>query len=126
MTAVAADIADYPFKAARREGSFISMLVPIGATGAVGTLDVDDPGMSISRASQGVYNVVFPTCPAGRIHVSIVKSAARTIISAFGASTPSFTAGTWQFHCVDAAGAATDPANGDILLVELIAFKRAD
>lgn len=89
--------------------------VNIGAVGAptVDATKCDDPGMTISRVSAGLYNLVYPKSVDARIDVELV-SATPTV---FGhvLTAKSATAGTAVLRINNAAGAATDPANGDAI-----------
>lgn len=87
--------------------------VNIGAAGAptVDPLKCDDSGFTITRASAGLYNLVYPRCVDVRIEVELVSP----LPTVFGyiLTAKSATAGTAQFRINNAAGAATDPASGD-------------
>jgi len=94
--------------------------VDIGATGAP-TIDAtkcDDPGITITRASAGLYDLVFPKCVDVRIDIE-VTSATPTVFGAVLLA-KSATAGTAQFRTYNGAGAATNPANGDDLNIVFI------
>lgn len=99
------------------------VLVNIGATGAP-TLSPTGTAFGISRSGTGTYALTFPaltqpSSPTAYVKVGIALSAATTVsqatVTAFSAS-----AGTATFvTALNAAGTAVDPANGDILWIEL-------
>ena len=94
--------------------------VDIGATGApvINPLKSDDSGFSITLASTGLYDLVFPKCVDVRIDVEVM-SASPTVFGAVLLA-KSATAGTAQFRTYNGAGAATNPANGDDLNIVFI------
>jgi len=94
--------------------------VDIGATGAptIDPLKSDDSGFAITRASAGLYDLVFPKCVDVRIDVE-VTSATPTVFGAVLLA-KSATAGTAQFRTYNGAGAATDPASGNDLNIVFI------
>ena len=94
--------------------------IDIGATGAptVDATKCDDPGITITRASAGLYNLVYPKCVDVRIDIEVMSVTPTVFGAVFLAK--SATAGTAQFRTFNAAGAATDPASGDDLNITLI------
>jgi hypothetical protein len=90
--------------------------IPIGGTGAVGTL-VKDSEIDVVRDSAGQYTLTYPK---GQDCVPVIAtvSAAATIITCAPTAMDA-TAGTLTVVCRNAAGAATDPASGDILRIVL-------
>lgn len=100
------------------------VLVNIGATGAPTLSPASGTGFGITRSSAGTYALTFPALPSGGtayVKVGVALSAATTVsqatVTAF-----SGTAGTATFvTALNAAGTAVDPANGDILWIELTA-----
>lgn len=87
--------------------------LPIGATGAPGTIE-GTPGFTFTRTGAGTYTGTFPKAVSIYFAAPSVISAAGTVIDA------TFTAlsaanGTFALTTRNAAGTATDPANGDIL-----------
>lgn len=98
-------------------------LINIGATGAPTVAPAAVTAITVTRTGAGTYNVTFPaqlstaTC---YVRAYVVLSAATTVaqatITAF-----SQTAGTATFvTALNAAGTAVDPANGDILMLEVV------
>ncbi len=86
----------------------------IGATGAVGTQIFGPPGVTYTRSSAGVYTIVYPAALGMALIPYIAKSAAPTVFDAM-ITAKNQTAGTATVTYTNAAGAATDPANGDII-----------
>jgi len=115
MTVTAADMAPYPTKAARRDLVELDLVIPIGATGAVGTLDKDDPAVGCTRTTTGVYALTFPKSPGGRIFIQLF-SPLGTVVSA-PLIAMDFAAGTASFNTETDAGTPADPANGDKIQV---------
>lgn len=88
--------------------------VPIGATGAVGTLVKDAP-IDVTRDSAGTYSLTLPKSADVDVRVAIM-SAAGTVVTANPTACDG-NAGTCTFVTRNAAGTATDPANGDVLRI---------
>lgn len=97
--------------------------VTIGGSG-VATVAASSSGFTCVRASAGVYTVGFRAGLDGLVPDVSIKSAAPTI---FGWQWTAFdaTAGTGTLRFNNAAGAATDPASGDVLgiKVDILPFK---
>lgn len=108
-----ADHKAVPMKTPRAEKWMICVDCPIGATGAVGTLDGDTLDFTVTRDSQGTYSITYPPCVKAWVQV-VAVSASPTIISTV-CTARSATAGTATFETHNEAAAATDPANGDTL-----------
>lgn len=88
--------------------------INIGATGAVGSQIFGPPGVTLTRNSAGNYSVVYPAALGVAIIPYVAKSAAPTVFEA-SVTAKSATAGTATIQFANAAGTATDPANGDII-----------
>lgn len=88
--------------------------INIGGSGAVTTLD-NLPGWTAVKNATGVYDVTFPSCTDAHC-VPNVKSAARTVVKAYQKA-QSASAGTMQIETTNPAGAATDPASGDFIVI---------
>jgi len=88
--------------------------INIGATGAVGSQIFGPPGVTLTRTGTGTYTLVYPAALGVAIVPYIAKSAAPTVFDA-SVTAKSATAGTATIVTANAAGTATDPANGDIL-----------
>lgn len=96
-------------------------LVNIGATGAP-TIAPTGTVFGISRSGTGTYALTFPAHLSANnafLRVTVALSAATTVAQAT-VTAFSQTAGTATFvTALNAAGTAVDPANGDILAVQL-------
>jgi len=91
--------------------------VPIGASGATGTLAFGPNGIAVAKNTTGVYDVTgMPILPAGKGSFWFgVHSAAGTVGCAFSTAY-SLTAGTMTF--TTAVGVtATQPADGDEITI---------
>jgi hypothetical protein len=93
--------------------------INIGATGAVGTQVVGCAGVTFTRTGAGTYTLVYPAAVAGALIPYVAKSAAPTVFDC-SVTARNVTAGTATIVFANAAGAATDPANGDIVGLLLI------
>ena len=121
MAKAAGDYDGAPVRSYQQDRRDYSWNINIGATGAP-TLATDaDPGFTIARNSAGNYSLTFPPYPAGggaRLVATIQQSAAGTVVTA-APTALDMAAGTATLITRNAAGAATDPANGDKLNVEV-------
>ena len=93
--------------------------VDIGASGAP-TLSaaLSDPGISIVRDSAGTYTVTVPAVPARCVpHIAVVSATPTIISHAITAWAPS--TGTLTFETHNEAAAATDPASGDDIIIQI-------
>lgn len=108
----------YPTRGGEINTVLSRAVVPIGGTGAPGTI-AGAPGFTIARASAGFYNITFPPCVDISIFVQLmspVPTVFDAVVTARNAA-----AGTATIKTYNAAGTITDPANGDelhILTVE--------
>lgn len=103
--------------------------IAIGASGAATVTQSNDAAggtITVVKNTTGVYDVTFPVLDAvatsiPTIRVWVVLSAATTVAQAFcKAYAP--TSGTAQFvTALNAAGTPVEPANGDILALEIVA-----
>ena len=120
MTAVAGNMGNqYKLLTGKNERLEYFITVPIGAAGAVGAVVADDAQTTATLNGTGDYTVTFPTAPSGAIGNCEVLSPAGTIKSrSHVAFDP--TAGTWRFNTNNAAGAATQPASGDVIYLSLV------
>lgn len=115
MTVVAGNIASqYQMKSSPPKGDRLMLAgtIPIGGSGAVGTVVADDPAITATLNGTGDYTLAFPTSPTGRPGTLQVKSAAGTI-KGWGTTAFDATAGTWRVILHNGAGTATQPASGD-------------
>lgn len=113
MTATAADMSPFPLRGhARKNIVVLEAVQAIGAAGAVGTLDSDDPGVTVTKnGSTGTYDITYPKAVKARLYWSLI-SAAGTVKTAWIAAL-SATAGTAQLVTGNGGGTATNPADGD-------------
>ena len=88
--------------------------INIGATGAVGSQIAGPPGVTFTRTGAGTYTVVYPAAVAGGLIPYVAKSAAPTVFDC-SITAKNVAAGTATLVFANAAGTATDPANGDII-----------
>lgn len=88
--------------------------VTIGATGAVGATVIDAP-ITVTRASAGTYTLTYPYGYDAVVSPQVVSPA--STINGANCTAVSGSAGTATVVTRNAAGAATDPANGDILQI---------
>lgn len=86
----------------------------IGATGAVGSQIFGPPGVTFTRTGAGTYTLVYPASLGMALIPYVAVSAAGTVIDGT-ITAKSSTAGTATVVYRNAAGAATDPANGDVV-----------
>lgn len=114
-----ADQSYYPASGGRGQPISWRSVVDVGGSGAPTiNSDASDPGFTWTRTGAGVYNITFPACPRGDIIPKIIKTAAPTVFTAH-VTALSVTAGTATIRFNNAAGAATDPASGDIIGAQL-------
>jgi hypothetical protein len=130
----AADVkADFPTHSTiigRRE---FTCLIPIGTgglpspTGAIGVPSgVTIPqrlatGCGITRVGTGLYEFTFPTAPNGSVRAWVDLS---STVADINCQKKDVGTGYVQLQCKGPTGAALDPANGDCLAIEYIAFSR--
>jgi len=125
MTAIAGDIPDYPALSAKRDRIMLCGEQPIGAAGAVGTLVAYDPGLTITKnAGAGTYDIVFPKAIAAKLLCQLVSPAGTVKI--VNTVSISASAGTAQIVTSAPGGAATNPANGDVIHLLLLLDQRSD
>jgi hypothetical protein len=120
MTTIAGNIGhSFMAKAANKERLSVGTTITIGASGAIGSEDADDPGVVATKnGGTGDYTIAFPVAPRGRIRGITLVSVAGTVKQANVVSFDA-TAGTLNFITANGGGTATNPANGDKLMVEL-------
>jgi hypothetical protein len=99
----------------------ISGRITIGAVGVVAST-ANLPDIAIARTGAGTYSVVFAIPAPDWEFYPGIKSAAGTIATA-GLTAESPTLGTATLVTRNAAGAATDPANGDVIFLHFICRK---
>lgn len=87
--------------------------LPIGATGAPGTISGGGAGWSFTRSSAGTYTFTFPKVVDTAIQIALESPAGTVkyhVLTAISA-----TNGTGGFITYNTAGTATDPASGDVI-----------
>lgn len=131
MSTSAGEVNQYPTRSGHRDRVELEHVIPIGAAGAVAAssgailASQDDPNMSAVHGAAGVYALTFPPAADGGGQLD------GTIVSPAGTVRGFFTtaflpnSGTASITCVNAAGAATDPANGDVIRVQYFLNGRA-
>lgn len=121
MSTTAGDIPVYDMRAARPDRAEVEFSIPIVAAGAVGAVlnYQDDPNITVTHGTAGVYSLTFPPSAdiRGTIDCTLVSAAGTVKGFYWSAFAPN--AGTAQITTTNAAGAATDPANGDSLIIAL-------
>lgn len=108
------DMSRFPAMSGRGNVTTWLSQVDIGAAGAPTPAASSDPGFTWTRTGAGVYDVVFPQCTRGLAAPVIQKTAAATVFTAV-LTARDMRAGTCTVRFNNAAGAATDPANGDVV-----------
>lgn len=111
----------FPSLSTIREKLNVECQVNIGATGAptvVGTTQI-----TVTRTGTGTYTMTFPPMSAqatslGKVRGHVVLSAAKTVGNVI-ITALDLAAGTAGFTTAITAGTAADPANGDILSLEV-------
>ena len=87
--------------------------VPIGASGATGTLAFQPNGMAVAKSDTGVYAVTgMPICPAGKGRITFGLYSPTPTVGGAVVTVVDFTAGTMTFETLVGV-TATEPASGD-------------
>lgn len=103
----------------RANRCFVASFAVTGASGAPDTTSSNyrvPNGVTITRTGTGTYNITFPGMPYGFVNAFIGLSAAGTVVDVVP-SALSATAGTATLVTKNAAGTATDPASGDVVVM---------
>lgn len=95
-------------------------LATIGASGAPTLVD-NDPGIGLTRTGAGTYDLVFPPGNKARVRVWTQKSVTVWHVD-FTAYDDQAGTATFKTKNNAATPADTDPANGDILGIEIISY----
>jgi hypothetical protein len=106
MATQSADSVAYVEKAATRDLIEYRLKVAIGATGAVGTTTVDDPGVTITRTGVGTYNLTYPAGQDVFIDFQLLAADATPTAASFVTTAESPTAGTATFVAINGTAAA--------------------
>lgn len=125
MTDVAGDLPDWPLLSAKRDRVVICAEQTLGASGAIGALVTDDPGVVLTKGATGIYTMVFPKAVRANIQVTL-KSAAGTIKTVWFHAAINAAAGTAGFTTGNGGGTAADGASGDVIYLELLLDQRSD
>lgn len=123
MTDIAGNIADYELKHIKPNVQIAQAELTVGASGAVGSQDTDDPGLSFTKnGGTGDYTLAFPKCPKARvIGVSLISPAGT--VEGVNLVALDATAGTFNFVTNNGGGTATNPASSDKVHVTLALYK---
>lgn len=114
------NIAAFPAKATCIDTVISRASIVVGAAGAVAVV-VGDMGISAVNAGAGTFTVTFPSMPGTRQSILLqLQSAALTVVDAVITALDTG-AGTATVKTLNAAGAATNPASGDIVVIVFIA-----
>lgn len=127
MPNAAADIQGFRIEDASREIVTFRMLVQIGATGAVGTIVKNNPGLSITRNNTGDYDVVHPPCVRAWYTIKLLTADASPTVDNAQVDNASVapTAGTFSFYtCL--SGTAANPESGSAIEIVIEAEKQAN
>lgn len=115
----------FPQQNVNAERVAFALNLPIGASGAPGTI-AGAPGFTFTRTGAGTYTGTMPKVVDIYFNAINCISAAGTVIDGTFTAV-SASAGTFAFTTRNAAGTATDPANGDTLTFSgLIKYKAVD
>src|SRR6476659_283400 len=111
------DISAKPVFCSELNLTMMTASVAIGAAGAVDSTIAGyrvPGGITVANTGAGTFSLVYPVAPNATILVWVEQSAAGTVIDA-GLTAKSPTAGTAAITTRNAAGAATNPASGDLI-----------
>jgi hypothetical protein len=108
----------YPAQAGNADVVLAAVAITIGAAGAVSSVS-GSPGISAVNAGAGLFTLTYPACVEAIIDPS-VQSAAATVVGAM-LTARNVSAGTATIRTNNTAGAATNPASGDVLHVNIYA-----
>ena len=105
----------------QREAVKLLVQVNIGASGAATVVGTNQ--ITCAKNTTGIYDCTFPVMTAqatslGFLKAGVVKSAAKTVTKAI-VTALDLSAGTATFTTAASAGTAAEPANGDILWIEV-------
>lgn len=117
MARTAGDLDGFPVLAAKQDVIILMAHIAIGASGAP-TVSNEDGTVTFTRTGAGTYTVVYPAF-AGAAFFFIQPRKTATILEV-AATAIDTAAGTATVVTRDAAAAAADAANGDILQLIII------
>ncbi len=125
MAINAGEANNYPLKSGKRDRFQLHADIPIGGSGAVGTVVADDPAITAAHGSAGQYNITFPKAPSGRVLAVTLFSPASTVKTAW-VTAFSPTAGTGTIVVGNGGGTPTDPNSVDVIYLTLELETRVD
>lgn len=120
----ASDISSFPRRTVGREWLDVYVIIPIGATGAVGTLQSEHPDITITRTGVGAYSVVAPVALNYFIDFMLVQADATPTSNTFGVTALAPTSGTFSFVCYTNLTAA-ELESGSTLVLRIAMRHRA-
>ena len=106
-----------PVRSTERELTQVTSSVAIGAAGAVDSTIAGyrvAPNVVMANTGAGTFSLTYPACPNATILAFVELSAAATVVDA-GLTAKNPGAGTATVKTYNAAGAATNPASGDLI-----------
>lgn len=121
MSNVAGEVQYYDLKAGHRDRIELEMRVAIGAAGAVvSPLQFqDDPAMTVTHGSTGVYALTFPPGADGNGQLDVTVVSPAGTVKGFWCTAFAPNSGTASITISNGAGVATDPASGDVVMIAL-------
>jgi len=121
MASVAGEVNDYTMYAGHRDRIEIELRAQIGSSGAVvSPLQFqDDPNMTVTHGSTGVYNITFPPGADGNGQLDCTVVSPAGTIKGFWCTAFAPNSGTASITLSNGAGTATDPASGDVIMIAL-------
>lgn len=126
MTEFAGDIAPYELGAARRNQILLCMAITIGAAGAVGSVEKDDPALGATKdAGTGEYDLTFPKS-LGCAYWFQLESPLGTVTDVEVTVAASASAGTVTIVTQNSGSTATNPASGDRILCFFLLRQRSE
>lgn len=109
----------FPPRSLHRELWHFIIDVPIGVTGAVGTIVCPTPDVSVTRAATGSYTFTYPACIKAYFIIEVESADASPNILEVQITAKSATAGTGSFKTLDAAAADADPESGAHVVIHV-------
>lgn len=129
------DLTQYPYKSTQRDQvSLISVVgistgglpSPTGSVGVPSGITVVtrvSNGCGVSRIGLGLYRYTFAPAPNGAVRAWVeLQSATAGTVFDINPVQRNLSTGFANFQCYTASGTFTDPANGDALGFEFVAF----
>lgn len=127
MSNCAGEVLNYNMKAGHRDRIELEMRIAIGAAGAVvSPLQFqDDAAMSAVHGSAGVYALTFPPGADGNGQLDVTTVSPAGTVKGYWVTAFAPNSGTASITISNGAGVATDPANGDVVMVTLTLSMRS-